>query len=204
MSTASLEARLGSLERDAEQQAAQERSGWWIKWVAATTAVLSALAAFGSVRSQGFANEALFHSNQAVLYQAQASDAWAEFQANSLKRHVNENAAAELRALGSSTPTAAAAEQRAGELDRAVQEKYRPSQQSLEAKARDLEGQRDRERLEADALRDRKDRTGLAVGVFQGAIGLASVAALTRRIELWLLGLATGVGGLAYLLFGLL
>ena len=201
MAAIDLERRLGSLERGAERQAAQERAAWWIKWVAATTAVVSALAAFGSVRSQGFANEALFHSNQAVLYQAQASDAWNEFQANSLKRHANENSAAELRALGLGT---GAAEQRATALEEAVRDKYRPTQDALEPKARDLEGQRDRERLEADAFRARKDQTGLAVGVFQGAIGLASVAALTKRFELWVLGVAGGVGGLIYLLLGLI
>src|SRR2546430_17506308 len=94
-----LESRVDRLEQDAARQEATAGRERWVKWVAATTAVLSALAAFGAVRSQGFANETLFHSNQAVLFQAQASDAWAEFQANSLKRHVNENAAAELRAI---------------------------------------------------------------------------------------------------------
>ncbi|MCA1645623.1 MAG: DUF4337 domain-containing protein [Chloroflexi bacterium] len=203
MAATDLESRLGSLEHGAERQEAEQRAAWWIKWVAATTAVISALAAFGSVRSQGFANEALFHSNQAVLYQAQASDAWNEFQANSLKRHVNENSAAELRTLGAGTGAAVAAEQRATALDQAVAAKYRPSQDALEPRARELEAQRDGERTEADTFRSRKDQTGLAVGVFQGAIGLASVAALTKRFELWLLGVAAGIGGLVYLLLGL-
>jgi hypothetical protein len=79
-----MDSRIDRLEQDAARQEAAAGREWWIKWVVATTAVLSALAAFGSVRSQGFANEALFHSNQAVLFQAQASDAWTEFQANSL------------------------------------------------------------------------------------------------------------------------
>lgn len=198
MSTTDLASRVETLERGAEAQGARVRAEWWVRWVAATTAVLSALAAFGAVKSQAFANEALFHSNQAVLYQAQASDAWTEYQSNSLKRHVNENAAAELRALTAGGSAAPAAEQRAAALEQAVREKYRPNQDALEPKARQLEAQREQERAMADALRDRKDRAGLAVGAFQAAIGLASVAALTKRIELWLLGLATGVGGLVY------
>lgn len=57
--------------------------------------------------------------------------------------------------------------------------------------------------MEATGHRDRKDRLGLAVGVFQVAIGLASVSALTRRMELWMLGLAAGLGGVVFLLMSL-
>jgi hypothetical protein len=197
MATA-MEGRLDRLEQDAARQEAAAGREWWVKWVAATTAVLSALAAFGAVRSQGYANEALFHSNQAVLFQAQASDAWAEFQANSLKRHINDNAATELRAVAGS-----AGAQQAAALDEAVRQKYRPQQDAAGTKARELEGRRDGERTAADGAQGRKDQAGLAVGVFQLGIGLASVAALTKRIELWLAGTAIGLGGAVILALAL-
>jgi hypothetical protein len=47
-------------------------------------------------------------------------------------------------------------------------------------------------------------QAGLAVGVFQLGIGLASVAALTKRRELWLVGAAVGLGGAVLLALALL
>lgn len=121
----SIDDRLTALESRVEGQQAEARMPWWIRWVAGTTAVFSALAAFAAVKSQGSANDDLYHSNLAVLYQSQASDAWNEFQSNSLKRHLCESSAAELRALGGAGNSAAPA--RAAVLDRQAREKYGPA-----------------------------------------------------------------------------
>src|SRR5438477_12047665 len=62
----------------------------WLRRVPLLTGVLAALAGFLTVRGANLSNQAIYHSNQGVLHQAQASDAWAEYQANSIKARIAE------------------------------------------------------------------------------------------------------------------
>ena len=62
----------------------------WIGHVAVFTGVLAALTGFLTVRATTLTNEAIYESNQAILSQTQASDAWSEYQANSIKAHIVE------------------------------------------------------------------------------------------------------------------
>ena len=175
-----------------------------MRWVALTTAVFSAATAFVAVRGQSFSTESLYHSNQAVLYQATASDGWSEYQANSLKRHGNENAAEQLRALAVAGPLGAPSRQHAIEIEKANAEKYVPRQAVAQKKAKDAEAARDRSLALSDTFRASKGESDLTTGTLQGAIGLASVAAMTRQRALWFASLAAGVGGIAYFAIGFL
>src|ERR1700691_3502137 len=58
--------------------------------VAVLTGVLAALTGFLTVRATTLTNQAIYESNQAILSQTQASDAWAEYQADSVKAHIVE------------------------------------------------------------------------------------------------------------------
>src|ERR1700727_1579979 len=62
----------------------------WLKHVAVLTGVLAALAGFLTVRSTVLTNDGIYESNQAVLAQTEASDAWGEYQADSIKARVVE------------------------------------------------------------------------------------------------------------------
>src|SRR5580704_15857895 len=62
----------------------------WLKQVAMLTGVLAALAGILTVRATGLTNDAIYESNQAILAQTQASDAWAEYQAESIKARIIE------------------------------------------------------------------------------------------------------------------
>jgi hypothetical protein len=146
-------------------------------------AALAACLALSSLAANSAATEA-------ILSQTQASDGWNEFQANSLKRHVNEDTSATLRLLA---PTSADAKAKAAELDKAVADKYRPSQDRLAEKARHLEAERD------DAER-RHHGYQLAEGAFQLAIVLASASILAASRFLLLGGAALGVLGVALVL----
>ncbi len=132
-------------------------------------------------------------TTEALLAQQKASDAWNEFQANSLKRHINEGEASLLRTLALDGPLAATAEQRAAELDQAVATKYRPNQQALQHKAEDLERERD--------LAERRHRGfQMAEAAFQLAIVLASIAIVAQALPLLWASLGFGLVGLALLL----
>ncbi len=133
---------------------------------AVVVSVLAAALAISSLAGNAAATEAL-------LSQAKASDAWNEFQANSLKRHVNQDDAALLRLLGRATPAERDAQARADELEKAVRDKYRPNQDKLMEKATHLEEER-----ELAELRHRSFQ--LAEAAFQVAIVLASVSIVAR------------------------
>src|SRR6266851_4473903 len=82
-------------------------------------------------------------STEAILSQARATDAYNEYQANSLKRHINLDDAAQLRILAAGSPNQAAAETQAASLEKAVADKYQPAQDHLLPEAQALEHERD-------------------------------------------------------------
>src|SRR5262245_29381532 len=125
-----------ALERSHTAQEAAEHPERFPRRAAVLVSVLAALLAIASLAGNRATTEAL-------LSQQQASDAWNEFQANSLKRHINEGEAALLRTLAAGGPTEAQENQRAAELDADVATKYQPAQDSLQHKAQDLEDERD-------------------------------------------------------------
>src|SRR5579871_1635709 len=71
----------------------------WVKQVAMLTGVLAALSGFLAVRSTVLTNDAIYESYQAILAQAQSSDAWAEYQAESIKARIVETALASSAAI---------------------------------------------------------------------------------------------------------
>ncbi len=125
---------------------------------------------------------------EAILDQAKASDAWNEFQANSLKRHINENDAALLRLLSRGTATEREALARADDLEKSVREKYRPNQDSLFEKATHLEEQRESAELRHHGFQ-------LAEAAFQLAIVLGSASIIARSSPLLVGAGVLGIAG---------
>ena len=147
--------------------------------------VVSVMAAFLAIASLAGSRS----STEAILAQAKASDTWNEFQANSLKRHVNLDDAAQLRILASGGPAAAAADQQAASLEQAVTDKYQPAQDDLMPRALELEHERDL----AEA-RHRGFQTSEAA--FQLGIVLSSISIVARSKALLLAGGGLGLLGL--------
>src|SRR5438094_938652 len=59
----------------------------WLRVMSLTTAILAVVAAISALRSATLVNEALLEQSKAVQSQAQASDAWAYYQAKGIKSH---------------------------------------------------------------------------------------------------------------------
>lgn len=159
----------------------------WLKQVAMLTGVLAAFAGFLAVRSTTLTNEAIYESNQAILAQAQSSDAWAEYQADSIKARVVETA---LVTSGAMPP-----DQRAKLAKEAAVLRDRQPKIKRTAIAR----ADDRERHLAMGLRNlaEKDLIGYAGLAAQLGIALASVAALVRIRAAFNAGIAAGVAAVA-------
>ena len=82
----------------------------------------------------------------------------------------------------------------AGRVRRA-QVRYAEEQKEIEAKAREKEKERDAKVAESNHLLHEHHRYANAVAIFQVAIALGAVAALTRNRLVWMLSLLLGAGG---------
>ena len=163
----------------------------WIKHVALLTGVLAAFSGFLTIRTTGLTNDAIYQSNQAILAQAQASDAWTEYQADSIKARIVETQ------LIPSNPISAADRDALTKTDAEIRARQPQSKQTAldKTQLRDDHFQAGLKRLgEKDTL----DYASLAA---QLGIALASVAAMSRQRAAFHISVAVGIGALAIAAF---
>jgi hypothetical protein len=172
------------LEHAEQAEEAAEKREDFGRRAAVVVSVMAALLAVASLAGSRA-------STEAILAQAKASDTYNEYQANSLKRHVNLDDAAQLRILASGTAAQQPAETQAQSLEQAVNEKYQPAQDQLLPVAQDLERER-------DAAESRHRGFQTAEAAFQLGIVLSSISIVARAR--WLLVAGATLGGLGVLL----
>jgi hypothetical protein len=166
------------------QEHAGGEGGGWILWLSLSTAVIAVLAAIGSLLSGSYANDAIVEKNEAILHQSKADDAWSYYQAKSIKAAVFSTQA---------DPKWAA-------------EAEREKRESVETQKR---AQEEEKRVaEADERSERSlhvhHQFAKSVTVFQVAIALAAIAALTKRRMMWWVSLGMGGLGIFFFVLGLL
>ena len=152
------------------QESAEHSGAGWISWVALSTAVLAVLAAIAGLLSA-------HHVDEAMMNQIEASDQWSYYQAKSIKASV-------LDAKMSLTGTA-------NESDRSKYDRYEKEQEEIKSEA---------ERKEAAAKSNFHKHQVFARGVtmFQIAIAIAAISALTRKRRFWFVSLLFGAAGCAF------
>jgi hypothetical protein len=155
----------------------------WIGHVAVLTGVLAALTGFLTVRATTLTNEAIYESNQAILSQTQASDAWSEYQANSVKAHIVEMQLLSSNHLNSEDHT------KLVKMDKDFRDRQPLSKQTATSMIKE------REVHLASGLKhlQQKDMLGYAGMMAQAGIALASIAALVRKRIAFDAGIAAGV-----------
>jgi Domain of unknown function (DUF4337) len=157
-----------------------------VRWIALTTAILAAMAAIASLEAGATVNEALVLKTESTRLQSQASDQWAYYQAKGIKADVVQSSATSYTAAGKEPP-ADIAKQFA---------RYTAQQDTIREKAKELEGERDAKSAEADELLERHHHYAGAVALFQVAIALGAIAALTRVRSVWIGSLVLGGAGI--------
>ncbi len=172
----------------------EKEGGGFLRNIALTTAVLAAFAAIASLRAGGTVNEALRLETAATRLQAQASDQWAYYQAKGIKASVSEAVLASWNAAGQEPPREPGARESVAERI----QRYGAEQEAIKKKAEELETEREAREHEAEHLMHLHHRYAFAVALFQVAIALGAVAALTRRTPVWLGSLAVGVVGIGF------
>jgi len=171
--------------RDAIDDEIERQGGSLLRWISLTTAVLAALAAIGSLRAGATVNEALVLKTEATRLQAEASDQWTFYQAKGIKSAVAQSAMASWQAAGREPPAALGAQAA----------RYTQEQGDIQRTASALEHQRDDRSREADRLLEAHHFFAAAVALFQIAIALGAVSALTRIRLVWLVSLVAGIAG---------
>jgi uncharacterized protein DUF4337 len=143
----------------------------WISWVALSTAILAVLAAIAGLLSG-------HHANEAMMNQIEASDQWSYYQAKSIKSSV----------LDAKISFAAAP----NESDQSKRDRYEKEQEQIKSEA---------EHKEAAAKSNFHKHEVFARGVtmFQIAIAIAAISALTRKRRFWIVSLVFGGVGCVFL-----
>ncbi len=172
---------------EAIEEEMEKEGGGLLRTIALTTSIFAAIAAIAALQAGGTVNEALIRKTHASQLQAQASDAWAFYQAKSIKSAIVQTQEAVWTAQHQPVPPAL----------QAAEQRYNDEQAELNKKARELEKQRDESNTEAEHLMHQHHAFANAVALFQVAIALGAVAALTRKRPLWWASMLLGIIGMA-------
>src|SRR6476660_7044082 len=153
------------------KETAEHSGAPWISWVALSTALLAVLAAIAGLLSGR-------HVNEAMMNQIEASDQWNYYQAKSIKASLLD---AKMSLAG--TPN---------ESDQSKRDRYEKEQEEIKSEA---------ERKEAAAKSNFHKHQVFARGVtiFQIAIAIAAISALTKKRRFWFVSLLFGAMGCAFL-----
>jgi len=158
-------------------ESARENAEHWILKVALTAALLAVFAAITALLAGHYANEAM-------IEQIQASDQWAYYQAKGIKSAVLESKIDMLSQLGKDALPK--------EKEKANQ--YKEDQKEIDKKARE------KEKLSEEHL-SLHNMLAKGVTIFQVAIAICAISALTKRKWLWYSSIGLGlIGGILFIL----
>jgi hypothetical protein len=150
----------------------------WMMGVALSSALLAGFAAVCSLLAG-------HHANEAMVDQIQSSDKWAYYQAKGIKAAV----------LGSKMELLEAEGRPASAKDAQKLADYKKDQDDIAAEANELQHS-------AEAHLRRHVIFARGVTLFQIAIAIGAISALTNRRGFWFVSLAFGLGGIAFLVQG--
>jgi hypothetical protein len=165
------------LHEEMEHHASHGRAPWMMG-VALSSALLAGFAAVCSLLAG-------HHANEAMVDQIRSSDKWAYYQAKGIKSAILGSKMELLEAEGK--PTAARDVQKMAE--------YKKDQDDIAAEANERQ-------RSAEAHLGRHVIFARAVTLFQIAIAIGAISALTNRRGFWFVSLAFGGGGIVFLVQG--
>src|ERR1051326_262536 len=144
----------------------------WMSWVALSTAILAVLAAITGLLSGS-------HANEAMMSQIESSDQWAYYQAKGIKASVLDAK----MSLSGAAPS---------EEDKTKAERYQEEQKEIQEKATEKQN-------EAKSNFHQHETFARGVTMFQIAIAIAAISALTKKKRFWLVILLCGTVGCVFL-----
>lgn len=153
-----------------------------LRYVPVAAAILAVCAGLAGILAGRFGAHVLALRNEALMHEVTSSDAWNEYQAESLKAHLYEISA-------QTAPAAAAASLQS------QARKYRSEQAPLMMQAHNEEVARDGAIAASTVLESRKSNLEISLAFFEVAIVLTSIAAMIKRPGLfWLSAIVGAIG----------
>jgi Domain of unknown function (DUF4337) len=153
------------------KESAEHNGATWISWVALSTAILAVLAAIAALLSGE-------HANEAMMNQIEASDQWNYYQAKSIKASVLD---AKISLAGAPN-----------ESDQSKRDRYEKEQEQIKSEAEHKE-------VAAKSNFHKHEVFARGVTMFQIAIAIAAISALTKKRHFWIVSLLFGVVGCVFL-----
>jgi uncharacterized membrane protein len=155
---------------------AEHSSEKWISGVALSTALLAVLAAITGLLSG-------MHANEAMMSQIESSDQWSYYQAKSIKASVLD---AKIGLVSSPN-----------EGDAQKRDRYEKEQEEIKTEA-------EHKTAEAKSHFHQHEILARGVTMFQIAIAIAAISALTKKRRFWFASMLFGIAGCVFLALGLL
>jgi hypothetical protein len=181
------------LEEAAEHgRGGEGEASQWTIWLSLSTAIIAVLAAIASLESGAYANDAIVQKNDGVLHQSRADDAWAHYQATGIKAIIYAT-----QAEGAPRVDLATKWGREADREKSEQRDIKDEAEKEQEQVRDL-GEKSEHSLHVH------HQFAKAVTIFQVAIALAAIAALTRRRPMWWVSLGVGAVGVWFFVLGFL
>jgi hypothetical protein len=172
---------IADLKTDRAATKEKERKEAWTKYVSLTVVVFAVIGSIASQWGGGF-------SSKTQMSQAQASDQWNFYQAQSVKQHMFESMRPLLPKSGDDAEIAKA-------------------KKDFEAKIADYEARKAKIKADAELLEKRRDlatqaggKMGTAVSCFSVAIATASLCMLTKKKPLWFCSMVFAAVGIVLMI----
>jgi Domain of unknown function (DUF4337) len=143
----------------------------WMSWVALSTAILAVLAAIASLLSGE-------HANEAMMNQIEVANQWSYYQAKSIK-----SAVVDVKMALSGAPN---------ESDQSKLARYQKEQEEIKSEA-------EHKQAAAKSYFHKHEIFARGVTMFQIAIAIAAISALTKKRSFWVVSLLFGALGCVFL-----
>lgn len=178
---------------EAQEQAEHGRAvAPWIMWLSLSTAIIAVLAAIAALESGSYANDAIVEKNDAVLHQSKADDAWGYYQGKGVEAVMYAT-----QAEAAPRPELAARWRAEGEREKTERAEIRRRAEEEENRVAEMD-ERSAHSLHVH------HQFAKSVTIFQVAIALSAIAALTRRKSMWWVSLGLGFVGTAFFVLGMI
>jgi hypothetical protein len=182
MEPAAIEEHLKQVEEAMEEaKHLDKEESKWLSYISLSTAIIAIVTALAGLYEAQVTSKTMLLKNEAVLYQAQASDQWSFYQAKGVKGHLYEINAEVFPKLSDEFTKKA--------------EKYKKDQEKIKKDAQKLETIRDQKSEESEYYYEKHHILSFAITFLQISIALASISALTRNKQFWLGSLMISVIG---------
>lgn len=179
----SMDPALDAHEHREHAEHAAHASDPFISRVSITVAILAVLAATTGSLETVEAGKAITASSEAVLAQDKATDAWDEYQSDSLKKHI----------YGIAGDNGGAS----GAKYKAIAKQQADKEVAVKARAQEDEAERDKLMAESHGSEHRHHWLTIAATLLEIGIAISTVAIITRKRSFWIGSVLLGVAGVA-------